>query len=154
MISSGISSPLYFSNFSLNASTFAIIFFAFSHEKSFFSNFIIINSAVVTLSTPAGGLLNDFNSVNEFLSKHLTALLAASNAGDAIARSPAACSSNILASFAASSAFFFSISAISCWASASERCFPISSNNLSVAIFFASTSFFFSFKYSCNNSTS
>mmetsp|Transcript_18183 Transcript_18183/g.40365 ORF Transcript_18183/g.40365 Transcript_18183/m.40365 type:complete len:216 (+) Transcript_18183:893-1540(+) len=152
--SSGMSSPLYLSNFSLKASTLAIIFLAFSQEKSFFSPLIMISSAVVTLSTPAGGFEKDLSSVSEALSRHFTALFAASSAGLAMARSPAACASSLAASSAAASAFFFSTSAMDCCASASERCLPISSSNLSVAAFFASTSFFFSLRNSCSCSTS
>ena len=78
----------------------------------------MISNAVVTLSTPLGGFEKDFNSVRLALSKQLTASFAASIAGLAIARSPAACSSRTLASAAAASALLFSTSANACCASA------------------------------------
>mmetsp|Transcript_9920 Transcript_9920/g.31250 ORF Transcript_9920/g.31250 Transcript_9920/m.31250 type:complete len:202 (-) Transcript_9920:676-1281(-) len=151
--SGGMSSAEYSSSCALNASTLAIMRFAFSHEKSRRSFRIIICTAVVTLSTPAGGFVNAFSSDKLPLSRQFTASLARIIIGLASASSFSASSWIFIASPAARSAFSFSPSASACCFSASPRCFPMSSSSSSVACLRSSTLTMVTLSSSCSSAT-
>mmetsp|Transcript_8548 Transcript_8548/g.20512 ORF Transcript_8548/g.20512 Transcript_8548/m.20512 type:complete len:295 (-) Transcript_8548:834-1718(-) len=135
-----------------------ITFFAAVQLTSSFFRFVpffasMYMTAAVTERTSFGGVVSDFSSVKEVLSRPLSAASAFRIAGSAAARSAWHCDVKILTSFCTATTFSSSTAATSACSSAIADSWPTCTSSSSVSLFFCSTTTCSSFSWICMPTT-